>query len=255
MQIQSGAAGPGRPAYLAQLLIMAGDIEQNPGPGCPLCFKPFGRKACVWCTRLGGLVHLGCTTLKSTNEWRDDFECKRCVWCRPPHKQKPASKVKKESSSHLVLLQTNVNGLRARATELMKRIADEKPHIVAVQETHLTEKQKPPRIQGYNVASRADRRAGKGGGSLIFVKEGIPYSRPQDPYAHSEDSNVDVSAVEIYLRGREKIRVVNVYNPPTRWSEGQGTQTNTFQPKSINRGTHCYRRRLQRTRILGPSPA
>ena len=155
-------------------------------------------------------MHLGCTTLKSTNEWRDVFECKRCVWCRPPHKQ-PASKVKKESSSHLVLMQTNVNGLRARATELAKRIADEKPHIVAVQETHLTEKQKPPRIQGYNVASRADRREapsfllpGKGGGSLIFVKEGIPYSRPQDPYAHSEESNVDVSAVEIYLPASER---------------------------------------------------
>ena len=39
-------------------------------------------------------------------------------------------------------MQTNVNGLRARATELAKRIADEKPHIVAIQETQLTEKQK-----------------------------------------------------------------------------------------------------------------
>ena len=53
------AAGPGKPAYWVQLLVRAGDVEQNPGPEtfvCPICGKEIKdrRQISVWC-HLGGM--------------------------------------------------------------------------------------------------------------------------------------------------------------------------------------------------------
>ena len=63
------------------------------------------------------------------------------------------------SGPGLVILQLNCNGLRARTTELARRLAVQKPHVVALQETCL-----PPDLPvpmeilklGYNVACRSD---------------------------------------------------------------------------------------------------
>ena len=56
----------------------------------------------------------------------------------------------------LQILQLNCNGLAARMTELLKRLADSKPQVVLLQETKLTKEDDDPRIPGYNVAARRD---------------------------------------------------------------------------------------------------
>ena len=48
------SAGPGKPAHLARLLVMAGDVEQNPGPyECGMCQKRVSGCSikCTWCMK------------------------------------------------------------------------------------------------------------------------------------------------------------------------------------------------------------
>ena len=60
-------------------------IEKNPGPPvkCPTCKKNINDRSqySVWCA-FGGWVHLRCTRLKSTAEYREGFECELCSWCQ-----------------------------------------------------------------------------------------------------------------------------------------------------------------------------
>ena len=60
-------------------------IEKNPGPPvkCPTCKKIIKDRSeySVWCA-FGGWVHLRCTRLKSTAEYREGFECELCSWCQ-----------------------------------------------------------------------------------------------------------------------------------------------------------------------------
>ena len=79
------------PAHLTQLILRAGDVEVNPGPGveCPTCRNEINdkRESSVFCN-LGGWVHLKCTTLKSVVSYQrlvkeGDFFCLRCRYCVP----------------------------------------------------------------------------------------------------------------------------------------------------------------------------
>ena len=79
------------PAHLTQLILRAGDVEVNPGPGveCPTCRNEINdkRESSVFCN-LGGWVHLKCTTLKSVVSYQrlvkeGDFLCLRCRYCVP----------------------------------------------------------------------------------------------------------------------------------------------------------------------------
>ena len=56
-------SGPAKPAHLARLLLMAGDIEANPGPcPCTICGKHVSERGysirCTWCQ---GWVHQACS--------------------------------------------------------------------------------------------------------------------------------------------------------------------------------------------------
>jgi len=83
----------------------------------------------------------------------------------------------------LKILQLNVNGIRARKTELDNRLANEKPHVVCLQETWLKLSMKPPLFHRYNIAGRKDRfTETTGGGVLILVCDDTPYDPIPNPY-------------------------------------------------------------------------
>jgi hypothetical protein len=116
--------GRGRPAYLALLILRAGDVEENPGPS--------GRD--------------------NTNRRREAS--------RGDRRRRPALRGQRdgERRGDLCLMQFNCNGAWARATELRARLAAERPHLVLLQETRLRPDQEAPTLPGYNIAARQDHK-------------------------------------------------------------------------------------------------
>ena len=58
-------------------------------------------------------------------------------------------------------MQLNCNSLHARKSELLKRLADQKPDVVLLQEARLLENEADPRFPGYNIAARRDTPNGR----------------------------------------------------------------------------------------------
>ena len=212
-------AGPGCPAHLAQLLIRAGDIELYSGPPlrCPICSKGFRRTdSCVWCHH-GGWTHTRCTQLASHGDWNEDFLCGKCSHCVEAVKPQEQPKNRRRKKPNAIsVLQLNANGIRARRTELSNRVAKSRPNVIAIQETGLDPKLEAVSLSGYNVADRKDRTDRKGGGSLIYVRDDMPYTTID---VTRQNGPADITAVQIHPRATEAITVINVYNPPPRWTE------------------------------------
>lgn len=239
----------------------------------------------------------------------------------------------------LKILQMNCNSLQARKTELLKRLADQKPDVVLLQETKLLESEDDPRFPGYNIAARrntpngrtqpapatvpggttgaatpsagapaaqpgtagggptgapnrpswtckrqgpanrdswcagckgrkkctartplimapaplapapppghsrtrapAIREKGKGG-VMILVREQLAFSRDTARYAPPEpDQETYIAATKIYPPGTPPLHILNVYSPPARWTAGQGTQAQPFQPEHLFLPPRC----------------
>jgi len=77
-------------------------------------------------------------------------------------------------AAELHVLHANVNGLRARKTELEQYLVETKPHIVLLNETKLCGKTMPS-FAGYKTATLRDRTIDKihGGGVAILVSKSV----------------------------------------------------------------------------------
>ena len=78
------SAGPGKPAHLARLIVMAGDVEENPGPyECGICQKRVSGCSikCTWCIEW---IHQVCSEMtrgqirQIAGKERYAFECRKC---------------------------------------------------------------------------------------------------------------------------------------------------------------------------------
>ena len=81
----------------------------------------------------------------------------------------------------MTVLVFNCNGARARRTELAKRISENAPSIILLQETHLKPGIDFDPFPGYAIAARKDGTTyGQGekvrGGVLTLIRDDIPYS-------------------------------------------------------------------------------
>ena len=83
-------------------------------------------------------------------------------------------------------MQLNCNGLAARLTELRKRISDEKPQVVLLQETLLKESSPNPSVPGYNVAARQDFKAGAAPNQHPAPSQPSHSSQPTQPSQHNQ---------------------------------------------------------------------
>jgi hypothetical protein len=78
----------------------------------------------------------------------------RIISIRDRHSVPPQDR--RRETVPLGIMQLNCNGIMSRLTELRRRIADEKPHVVLLQETLLKATSPNPTVPGYNVAARQD---------------------------------------------------------------------------------------------------
>jgi len=88
------------------------------------------------------------------------------------------------SASTLRILQINLAGLRSRQVELLKFLQDEQIDITCMQETNLGGGAEPPRLSGWQLVGRRDRKINRDGqvtsthhgGVAFLVREGV-YTR------------------------------------------------------------------------------
>ena len=72
---------------------------------------------------------------------------------------------------------------------------------------------------------------------MILVRDDIPYSRVGNQYRPpTPDHSSYVAASRIFTPDKSPILLIDVYSPPARWSAGQGTQEQTFQPEGLPAG-------------------
>ncbi len=116
------------------------------------------------------------------------------------------------------ILQWNAQSLKAHGNELKKFIyeAENKPDIMCIQETWLTEKMRYS-IPGYDIIRKDRIKKGDGnknprGGCCIFVRKGLAVSVV--PVSHE---NLEMQMIEVWTGNMSKIFIVNVYNPCVKW--------------------------------------
>lgn len=105
------------------------------------------------------------------------------------------------------ILQWNARSLIANGQEFKKYVQEltNKPDIICIQETWL----KPHLdfiLKGYH-SIRLDRKKDRGGGCITFIKEGISFTHINTVTDHE---NV---VTEIFNGNKEKLTVINYYNP------------------------------------------
>ena len=72
------------------------------------------------------------------------------------------------------------------------------------------------------------------GGVMTLVRDDLPYSVNPSPYRPTQpDHNTYCISVTVHASRALDLMVINVYAPPARWTAGQGTQEQGFQPVGI----------------------
>ena len=73
-----------------------------------------------------------------------------------------------------------------------------------------------------------------------LVREDIPYRRGTARYQPpAADYESFVTVTEIFPPATPPVTLVNVYAPPARWTEGQGTQSHPFDPSGLPLAQHA----------------
>ena len=78
------------------------------------------------------------------------------------------------NDENLTIMQWNSRSIKNKFEEFVDAVSTTYPHIVAIQESHLKNKDKLPNIQNYNI-HRKDRPGDRGGGLILFVRKDIKY--------------------------------------------------------------------------------
>ncbi len=107
------------------------------------------------------------------------------------------------------VLQWNARSLYANGLEFKSYINQMKvkPEVICIQESWLKPKLEFV-LKGY-IRVRRDREAGKGGGCITFVKEGIPYR------VLEKGVELEYIVLEIWIEKNNYV-IINIYNPCKR---------------------------------------
>jgi hypothetical protein len=122
--------------------------------------------------------------------------------------------------NRLTILQWNAEAITSKKEEFKNYILENKIDIYMLQETQLKPKDATPTIPGYTVI-RKDREQlvgqekSKGGGVIIGLNDKVPFKQANfEIRATEEDKVTEWATIEIPVRGKEKIRITNLYIPP-----------------------------------------
>ena len=226
------------PTWLAALLALAGDIEQNPGPWtCNICNTQItNRHTSIECNHTTKhWLHLKCTdtTIKAYKNTHGKWKCNTHTQNPTPQPQPPqthtshkktqqrqtinptASTTKtsnKQRFAQLRIMQININGINNKLAELTDLIHNTNTDIVTIQETKLTTNSKTPQITGYT-AIRTDRQQNKGGGLLTYIKHDITFTSIPIPQ-NIDTTHTEIQLTKIHLKQNKSIHIANIYIPP-----------------------------------------
>ena len=134
------------------------------------------------------------------------------------------------------ILQWNAGGLRARSTELLHFLSSHPVDLICIQESNLNSSSSL-RIPGFS-ARRSDRthsRSGilssdtthASGGVIIFVRQGLSFSKLSTSSLSSLDPYSDYVGFNISLNNSSSLSFLNVYAPSIRFSPTDG-RTDSF---------------------------
>ncbi len=168
--------GDSFPAVVSLLLLLAGDIEPNPGPNC--------------------------------------YAFRRCTTTPPQLRQGPlktnrfvSASANRVSQSALCILQWNADRLSPKVSELRHQLQLEMIDSCLIQETKLIPKDPTTVFPGFS-AIRQDRPSShRGGGLLTLVKEGIVYQRIAEDYQQL----LEKQSIQIQLSRRRWATIHNLY--------------------------------------------
>ena len=142
----------------------------------------------------------------------------------------------------LRVLQWNAGGLRARSTKLLHFLSSHPADLICIQESNL-KSSSSFRIPGFS-ALRSDRthfRSGilspdathASGGVVIFVRQGLFFSKLSTSSLFSLDPYFDYVGVNISLNNSSSVSFLNVYAQPIRFSPTDG-RTDSFSPSILS---------------------
>ena len=220
---QSGflAGRPGGPADPRRLILLAGDVEQNPGPRwpCGYCGANINNRdysiRCVDCTRY---IHRKCLgwdveTMKAHDKYR--WHC----GCTP--EPAPLPRPEPRTTKRIRILQLNVDGWRSKEKALKKLTHDTAADVLVLQETKLTESAKVPVDKDWTVF-REDRKIHRKstdgeraqGGVAIAVRPGIDCMKIETIKAPTGSA---LESVAVKIRTQTGwMEITNVYRPPAK---------------------------------------
>ena len=142
--------------------------------------------------------------------------------------------------NNLIIAHLNINSIRNKF-DLLKELISDTIDISILSETKLDGSfpSRQFRIEGYMPLIRADRNR-KGGGLLIFIKEGAPVK--EIPLLSSTAKEIEAKAIEINLQNIKWL-LVGIYRPPS--------QLEVFFLEEIRRYIEHFCTRYQKFLIIG----
>ena len=142
----------------------------------------------------------------------------------------------------LRVLQWNTGGLQARSTKLLHFISSHPVDLIYIQESNLnlsSSFQIPEfsALRSHGTHSRfgifSTDVADASGGVIIFVKQGLSFSKLSTSSLSSLDPYSDYVGVNISLNNFSSLSYLNVYAPPIR-SSMKHSRTNFFSPSILS---------------------
>ena len=141
----------------------------------------------------------------------------------------------------LRVLQWNAGDLRARSTELLYFLSSHPVDLICIQESNL-KSFFSFRIPGFSAlcSDRTHSRSGilssdamhASGGIVIFIRQGLSFSKLSTSSLSSLDPYSDYVGVNISLNNSSSVSFLNVYAPPIRSSPTDG-RTDSFSPSIL----------------------
>ena len=116
---------------------------------------------------------------------------------------------------NLKIVQTNLNGVEYKKTDIELFLHEVKPDVFCVSETHLTEENcQIIRFDGYS-SYHFCRKEKSHGGSAIYIKNSFTCNERSDLYDLRKESIFELAAVDVNI-GSETIIVCNIYRTPPK---------------------------------------
>ena len=154
-------------------------------------------------------------------------------------------------SDKIIITTWNCRSIYNKSSEFKVYLNKEKPHIVCLQETWITDGYLPT-FPGYNSFFK-NRRGGRGGGLATLIRNDLLVLESLEPHLPTDSK---LEALEIKLKYHRKIlQIINIYNPnlPISEAEWDGVLSN-LGPEAIVVGDfNSHHPRWTNRR--GPSPA